>query len=205
MRPWPIPSVIEEPLGLQLAARVIGIERRAEGVGEADLDFWVARLERHADAGERAARAAGADEAVDLAAEFVVNLGAGRRDMRLAIGDIVELIGPDRAGRIFLGQPLGEAAGKLHVIVGIGVGDGRHFDELRALQAQHVLLFLALRLGDHDDGAKAQRIGDQREADAGIARRAFDDDAAGLERSLARWRPARYRARRGPSPSRRDS
>ena len=48
--------------------------------------FWVARLERQSDAGERAARAAGADEAVDVAAEFVVNLGAGRLDMRLAIG-----------------------------------------------------------------------------------------------------------------------
>src|SRR5439155_3106554 len=43
--------------------------------------------------------------------------------------------------------------------------------------------FLALRLGQHDDGAVAARIADQRQADAGIAGRALDDDAAGLQQA----------------------
>jgi len=38
--------------------------------------------------------------------------------------------------------------------------------------------FLALGIGNHDDGAKAERVGDQRQPDAGIARGALDDGAA---------------------------
>ena len=72
---------------------------------------------------------------------------------------------------------------------GIGVGHGRHLDQFGAEQAQHVLLFLRLRLGDDDDGAVAERVGDQAEADAGVAGRALDDDAARPQRA-ARHRVA---------------
>ena len=130
--------------------------------------------------------AAGADEAVDLAAEFVEDFRARGVDMRLPVGDIVELIGPDGAGGFLFRQPFGEASGDFHVIIGIGVGNRRHLDELRALKAQHVLLFLALRLGDDDDGAKAHGVGDQRNADACIARRALDNCAARLQRAADR-------------------
>ncbi len=102
-------------------------------------------------------------------------------NMALPIGDIVELIGPDRALRMLLGEPFGQTAGKFHVIIGIGIGHGRHFDQARALQAQHVLFLLALRVGNDDHGFIAERIGDQGEADAGIAGGAFDDEAAGLQ------------------------
>ena len=98
--------------------------------------------------------------------------------MALAIGDIVELIGPDRAGRIFLGQPQGEAAGKFHVIVGIGIGDRRNLDQFGALQPEQVLFLLALGVGNDDHGLVAQGIGDERETDSGIARRTFDDQSA---------------------------
>ena len=67
------------------------------------------------------------------------------------------------------------------IIVRIGVGHGRHFDQLRAAQPQHVLLFLALRVRNDDDGAIAARIGDKREPDAGIAGGRLDHEAAGLE------------------------
>ena len=84
-----------------------------------------------------------------------------------------------------LRQLLGEAAGNLHVIVRIGVGHRRHLDQLGAAQPQHVLLLLALRLGDHDDRAEAKRVADQREADAGVAGGAFHDHAARPQRALA--------------------
>jgi hypothetical protein len=42
---------------------------------------------------------------------------------------------------------LGQAAGILHVVVGVLVGRGRHLDEFGAEQPQRVLLLLALRLG----------------------------------------------------------
>ena len=103
--------------------------------------------------------------------------------MAAAVGEIVELVGPDRAVRLRGGDLLGEAAGIAHVIVRVGVGHGRDEPQIGAAQQQHVLLFLALRLGHDDDGAVAARIADQREADAGIAGGALDDDAAGLQQA----------------------
>ena len=104
--------------------------------------------------------------------------------MALAVGDVVELVGPDRAVRLGLRQLLGQPAGDLHVVVGIGVGDGRHLDQFGAAEPQHVLLLLALRLRDDDHGAKAERVADQRQADAGVAGGAFDDHAARPQRAL---------------------
>ena len=97
-----MPSVIEEPEALELAGRVIGIERRAHRIGERDLDVAVALLERHADARERAARADRADEAVDLAVEVVEDLRAGRLVVAAPVGDVVELVRPDRAAGLGL-------------------------------------------------------------------------------------------------------
>ena len=87
------------------------------------------------DAGQRAAGADRADEAVDLAAELVPDLLRRGLDMALAVGDVVELVGPDRAVRLRAAELLGEAAGIFHVIVGVFVGDGRHLDQLGARQA----------------------------------------------------------------------
>ena len=67
------------------------------------------------------------------------------------------------------------------VVVRVGVGQSRHFHELRAAEPQHVLLFLTLRLRDHDDGAVAARVGDDGDTDAGVPGGAFDDQAAGLQ------------------------
>lgn len=104
--------------------------------------------------------------------------------MRLAVGDVVELVCPDRPVRLGLRQLLCQPPGHLHVVVRVLVGNGGHFDEFGAEQLQRVLLFLALRFRDDDDGAITERLGDQRQPDAGIAGRALDDDAARTKQSL---------------------
>ena len=104
-------------------------------------------------------------------------------DMRLPVGEIVELVRPDRAVGFALRQLLGEAAGKFLVVVRVAVGDGRHFDQLGAEKRQRVLLLLALRVGDDDHGAEAERIADDGKPDTRIARSAFDDHAAGFQRA----------------------
>jgi hypothetical protein len=59
-------------------------------------------------------------------------------------------------------------------------GTGPH---LGAEHAQEVHLLLRLVVGDHDHAAVAARGADVREPDAGVARRALDHRAAGLERA----------------------
>src|SRR6185369_1392690 len=54
-------------------------------------------------------------------------------------------------------------------------------DQLRPGQADGVLLLLALGARDDDGRLVAQRAGDHRQADAGVAGRALDDSPAGLE------------------------
>jgi hypothetical protein len=50
------------------------------------------------DACQCAARAGGRTEGVDLAIRIAPDFRSGRLEMRMAIGGIVELIGPDGAG-----------------------------------------------------------------------------------------------------------
>ncbi len=81
------------------------------------------------------------------------------------------------------GKFLGQAPGIADVVVGVGVGDGVHLDQLGAQQADGVLLLLALGARDDDGGAVAQRRGDHGQADAGVAGGALDDPAAGLQQA----------------------
>src|SRR5262249_30913165 len=64
---------------------------------------------------------------------------------------------------------------------GIGKGEGRHFDELGAAKPQHVLLFLALGVGNEDQGAIAACACDHCKPDAGIAGGGFHHEPAGPE------------------------
>ena len=164
---------------------VVVVDRRAARVGERDHDVRVALLERDADAGERAAGADRGDEAVDLAVGLAPDLGPGALDVGLAVGGIVELVGPDRAVRLLGGELLGEPARVAHVVVGVLVRHGRHQDQLGAAQEKHVLLLLALRLRHHDHRAVAERVADQRQADAGVAGGALDDRAARAQQAAA--------------------
>ena len=104
--------------------------------------------------------------------------------MGVAVGDVVELVGPDRAVRLGPGQLLGETARQLHVIVRVAIGHGRNLDQRGAGKAQRVLLFLRLRLGNDDDRLEAEGAGDEGEADAGVAGRPLDDRAAGPKLAL---------------------
>src|SRR5687767_10012113 len=164
--------------GLQLAGGEIRVHRRTVGIGNGDLDVLVALLQRQRDAAEGAAGADRADEAVDLAVGLVPDLRAGGAVVAHAVGDVVELVGPDHAVGVARLQLLGQAAGDLHVVVRVLVGHGRHFLELGAGEAQHVLLLLRLGVRDHDQGLVAARVPDQRQTDAGVAGGALDDQAA---------------------------
>ena len=105
--------------------------------------------------------------------------------MPLAIGDVVELIRPDRAARFGFRKRFREAAGVADVIVGIGIGNRGDLDQFGAGEAQHVLLFLRLGVRDDDDGTIAKRARHHRDADPGIAGGALDNDPARPERPRA--------------------
>ena len=101
--------------------------------------------------------------------------------MRLAVVEVVPLVGEQHAVRLVLAQLVGQAPADVLIVVGIAVGERRHFHQLGAAQAQHVLLFLALGLGNDDQGAIAAGIGDERKPDAGVAGGALDHQPAGLD------------------------
>ena len=129
-------------------------------------------------AGDRAARADCADKAVNLAAALFPDLRPGRNVVSLAVVEIVPLVGEDNAVLFGFFELLGEPPPDMLIVVRVGVGRRRHLDKLGAAQAKHVLLFLALRLGNDDQCAISPRIGDERKADAGIARGCLDNEAA---------------------------
>jgi hypothetical protein len=105
--------------------------------------------------------------------------------MSLAVGDIVELVGPDRAVGIGCGDLFCQPSRQPHVIVGIAVGCGRHLDQFGTEQAQCVLLLLALGFGNDDHRLVAQGAGNHRQSDAGVAGRSLDDRAAGTQQAFS--------------------
>ncbi len=99
--------------------------------------------------------------------------------MRLAIVEVIPLVGEDDAVLLGLVELVGQPSADMLVVVGIAVRQGRHFEQLGAEQPQCVFLFLALRFRNDDQRAIAARAGDQRQPDAGIAGGGFDHQAAG--------------------------
>ena len=69
-------------------------------------------------------------------------------------------------------------------MAGVRIWRGGNEHELCAQGTQRVLFLLALRFGHDDDRLIPKRVADQREANAGIASRAFDNRAAGLKQPL---------------------
>ena len=67
------------------------------------------------------------------------------------------------------------------VIVSVGVGQGRHLDELCAAEPQQVLLFLALGVRNHDQRPVTACVRHHRQSNAGIAGGRFHHQPAGLE------------------------
>ncbi len=76
------------------------------------------------------------------------------------------------------GQPRRGPAGDLHIIIVVAVRHCGNLQQRCAERAKRVLLFLRLRFRDDDDGFQAQRIGDDGESDAGVARRSVDHQPA---------------------------
>ena len=95
-------------LGLERSMRIVFVEGGAFGVGQSDLDIAVEAMQAEGGAGQRSARADRADEAIDLAVRVVPDLPRRRFDMGLPVGDIVELVCPDRPVRLGLCHLLGE-------------------------------------------------------------------------------------------------
>src|SRR5205085_4723837 len=164
-------------LGLQLAALEPAVHCRAHRIGDGDAHLRTLLLQVAADAGERAAGADGAGEAVYLAAGLLPDLGAGAAIVAIGVRRVVPLVRPEGA------EFFRDALRHVHIVVRILVRHRRHFAQLGAAKAQHVLLLLALRFGNYDQRAITARIADECESDAGVARGAFDDQPAALEDS----------------------
>ena len=133
---------------------------------------------RHA--AERAAGASRAGERVDAAVRLVPDLGAGGGVVRVAVRGVVELVAADGALDF-----RGNARRELLVVIVVGVRDGLHDLHFGAERAQQRRLLGRLVVRHHDHAAVTARIAEVREADAGVARRALDQRAAGLEQPLA--------------------
>ena len=84
----------------EFARRVIAVERGAGGIGEADGDAWIFRAETCGDAGKRAAGTDCADEAIDAALGLFPDFWSCCCDVGVAVGGVIELVGPD--GAVFL-------------------------------------------------------------------------------------------------------
>ena len=120
--------------------------------------------------------------------------------MDFHVGQVIKLARPDCAmffppGQFFRQPPRG-----VDVVVGVGVGGGAHQVQVGSQQFQRIDFFLALGDGHDHRAGVAQRIGQQGEADTGIARGAFNYAAPGRSspmpppRELCRAPSGLYRA-----------
>ena len=167
--------------GDQFAGVDVAGQRRAFRVGQRDAHAGVACLQRATDAGQGAAGARGADEAVDAAAGVVPDLRAGGGFVPVAVGGVVELVGEPRAARIGGIRRLGVGARLVRVVVRVLVRHRGHQPHFGAGDAQRVDLLAALRLRHEDHRAIAAAGAEQGQPDPGVAGGALDDAAAGAD------------------------
>ena len=71
------------------------------------------------------------------------------------------MIGEEDAVRLGFAQLVRKAPPDALVIVGIGIGDRGHFNELGTAEAQRIFLLPSLGFRDHDQSTIAARIGDE--------------------------------------------
>src|SRR5690606_28586156 len=168
-------------LGLELARLDPAVDRGAHRVRRGDDDARVLVLQVLADAGERAARADGAREAVDRAVRLRPDLGTRALDVAAAVRRVVPLIGVQHAVRLGRRELLGRAFRGMDVVVRIAERHGRYLADLGAAQPERVLFLLRLRVRHQNQGAIAARVADERQADPGVTGRALDDEPAALD------------------------
>src|SRR5690606_27011897 len=152
---------------LQLARRVVAVERSSRRIGEANLDVLALGLQADRDAAERAAGANRTAEAIDLPLRLLPNLFGRRFDVCLPICDVIELVGPDRAIGLRFGELFSQPSGVLHIVVRVFVRDRGDLDQRGSEQTERVLLLLGLRFRDYDHRTEAHRSADDRQANAG--------------------------------------
>ena len=156
------------------------VQRTAGRVDQHDAHGRGSRLEVARNPGQRAAGAGGGAERVDLALRVAPDFRPGALEVRITIGGIVELIGPDSV-RQFESQ----APGDLLVLIWIAVRDRRHLAQLRAQGLDDLVFFRRLIVRHDDHALVAARVADVRETDAGVSGRALDDGSARLKRAAA--------------------
>ena len=153
------PSAFSSPFGVE------AVERRAQRIGERDLDVRVAspsaRARRRPACRRCRPRRRSRRPCRRSAPRFPAPWCATWPSRLATLSNWLAQIAP--FGSLFA-SCVGKPARHLHVIVGVLVGHRRNLDQLGAEQPQRVLLFLALRIGNDDDGAIAERLGDQRRA-----------------------------------------
>ena len=151
--PLPDPFRDRRSFGLQLAMRVVVVERRAMRVGQRDADGLVECLEAQPYPGNRTTRTRRTGKTVDPVIELLPQLGRGAFDMRLAVGGVVELVGPDRAFGLFC-----KAARGVDEVARIGELGLLDCHQLCHQCAQRVHLLARLVVGHDDDGLVAERV-----------------------------------------------
>ena len=149
------------------------------GIGKDAAHRRVLLLEVESHAGVGAAGAGSRHPGIHPTAALLPDLRPGGVVVGAAVGQVVELVGPDGAGGL-----RGDAARKPHVVVGVAVGHRRHRAHLGAQAAQQADLLRRLGVGNHDQGPVTAGIADVGEADAGVAGRALHHRAAGPQQPL---------------------
>ena len=169
---------------LQLpAARDVAVQDAARRICQIALNPAIADiLQVPRDAGQCAARPRSARKRVQVPVRLRPDLRARRLDVPAPVGDVVELVRPDRATvRVLLPRSLRVALRLPVVVVGVVEGHRRHGVHLGAQQPQQIDLALALRVGHVDDEPVAAAAANVREPDACVAGGALDDGAARVE------------------------
>ena len=133
------------------------------------------------DAADRAAGTGAGDEVRHRAVGVAPDLRSRRRVVRVGIGGIRVLVGSKRAGRL-----AGQSFGGRVVRIGVLGRDGRRTDDhLGAVGLEEPDLLGGHLVAHHEDAPVAALGRDDGEADAGVAAGRLDDDAAGLQQSVA--------------------
>ena len=161
-------------LGVEFAAAGPAVQGAAVGIGQHAAHPRVPLLEVQGHSGIGAAGAGGRHPGIHLPAALLPDLRTGARVMGAAVGEVVELVGPNGTGNLG-----GDAAGEPHVVVRVGVRHGRHGAHLRPEAAQQADLLGRLGVGDHDQAAVTAGIAEMGQADAGVAGGALHHSAAG--------------------------
>ena len=154
--------------GCELAGLHVRVDRRAHRIGRNGLDVWITRFECARNAAERSAGSARGDECGERRPERVPNLDAGRRFVNFAISRVVELIGPDRARRLF-----GDPPRDVIIVLIVRERNALHDAHIGAEDAQQRDLLGRLIVGDHDDRAITARCREQRDCNARCCRRSL--------------------------------